>query len=143
MLRTTLAVGLWIGFIKYSRCGCFIYIRRKRAVFAADDEIRTVTGLVQNQDLRRVDQAIVQVRDQEGNVVTQGVTNQAGEFTVTVPEEGTYSVSAVQDTYKSEFVVVKIGVEQAAPVTLTLSVTQDIALEIVLSTAGDPIQGIE
>ena len=54
------------------------------AVFAADNETRTITGLVQSQDLRRVDQAIVQVRDQEGNVVTQGVTNQAGEFTVTV-----------------------------------------------------------
>jgi outer membrane receptor for ferrienterochelin and colicin len=78
-----------------------------------------------------VDQAIVQVRDQEGNVVTQGVTNQAGEFTVTVLEEGTYSVSAVQDTYKSEFVVVKVGMERAAPVALTMSVTQDIALEIV------------
>jgi hypothetical protein len=101
------------------------------AVFAADDETHTITGLVQNQDLRRVDQAIVQVRDREGNVVTQGVTNQAGEFTVTVPEEGTYSVSAVQDTYKSEFVVVKIGEERAASVALTLAVTKDIALEIV------------
>ena len=98
---------------------------------AADNETRTITGLVQSQDLRRVDQAIVQVRDQEGNVVTQGVTNQAGEFTVTVPQEGTYSVSAVQDTYKSEFVVVKIGTERAAPVALTLAVTQEIALEIV------------
>lgn len=101
------------------------------AVLAADNETRMITGLVQNQDLRRVDQAIVQVRDQEGNVVTQGVTNQAGEFIVTVPEEGTYSVSAVQDTYKSEFVVVKIGVERVASVALTLAVTKDIALEIV------------
>jgi outer membrane receptor protein involved in Fe transport len=103
------------------------------AVSAADNETLTIIGLVQGQDLRRVDQAIVQVRDQEGNVVTQGVTNQAGEFTVTAPQEGTYSVSAVQDTYKSEFVVVKIGTERAAPVTLTISVTQDIALEIVSS----------
>ena len=38
----------------------------------------------------------MQVRDQEGNVVTQEVTNQAGEFTITVPSEGTYSVSAVR-----------------------------------------------
>jgi hypothetical protein len=104
-------------------------------ISAADLETRTITGLVQSQDLRRVDQAIVQVRDQEGNIVTQGVTNQAGEFTVTVPQEGTYSVSAVQDTYKSEFVVVKIGTDRAAPVALTLAVTQEIALEI----AGDPI----
>jgi hypothetical protein len=98
---------------------------------AEEDALRTVSGAVQNQDLRRVDQAIVQVRDQEGNVVTQGVTNQAGEFTVTVPQEGTYSVSAVQETYRSEFVVVKIGTELPAPVLLTLAVTQEIALEIV------------
>ena len=124
-------VGLWIGLISMSRCVDVMCVRRSDAVFAADNGRRTITGPVQSQDLRRVDQAIVQVRDQEGNVVTQGVTNQAGEFTVTVPEEGTYSVSAVQDTYKSEYVVVKIGVERAAPVTLTLSVTQEIALEIV------------
>jgi len=98
----------------------------------------TVTGTVQSQDLRRADQAIVQVRDQEGNVVTQGVTNQAGEFTVTVSHEGTYSVSAVQDTYKSEHVVVKIGGEPPVPITLTLAVTQEIALEIV-----SPLQAIQ
>lgn len=90
-----------------------------------------ITGTVQNQDLRRVDQAIVQVRDQEGNVVTQGVTNQAGEFAVTIPQSGTYSVSAVQDTYRSEYIVVTVGAEPTEPVTLTLSVTQEIALEIV------------
>src|SRR5574341_1244820 len=66
---------------------------------------RVITGTVQNQDLRRVDQAIVQVRDQEGNVVIQEVTNQAGEFTVLVPAEGTYSISAVQDTYKMDGVI--------------------------------------
>jgi hypothetical protein len=124
-------VGLWIGLISILVVVISCVSGAGDAVFAADNETRTITGLVQNQDLRRVDQAIVQVRDQEGNVVTQGVTNQAGEFTVTVPEEGTYSVNAVQETYKSEFVVVKIGMERAAPVTLTLSVTQDIALEIV------------
>jgi hypothetical protein len=99
--------------------------------FAADTDPRTITGSVQNQDLRRVDQAIVQVRDQEGTVVAQGVTNQAGEFTITVPQEGTYSVSAVQDTFKSEFVVVKIDTERPPPVSLTLAVTKEIALEIV------------
>jgi hypothetical protein len=130
MLQIT-RVGLWIGFISILVVVISSICVASDAVFAADNETRTITGLVQNQDLRRVDQAIVQVRDQEGNVVTQGVTNQAGEFTVTVPEEGTYSVNAVQETYKSEFVVVKIGMERAAPVTLTLSVTQDIALEIV------------
>jgi len=127
----TIPLGLWIGLISTFAVVMSCVSGVGEAVSAANDETRTITGLVQNQDLRRVDQAIVQVRDPEGNVVTQGVTNQAGEFTVTVPQEGTYSVSAVQDTYKSEFVVVKIGTERAAPVTLTLSVTQDIALEIV------------
>jgi len=98
---------------------------------AADHDV--VTGLVQGQDLRRVDQATVRVRDQEGNVVAQEVTNQAGEFTIKVPQEGTYSISAVQDNYTSEFVVVKIDTDRVAPVTLTLSVTKDIALEIVSS----------
>ncbi|HMU54136.1 MAG TPA: TonB-dependent receptor [Nitrospira sp.] len=92
---------------------------------------RVITGAVQNQDLRRVDQAIVEVRDQEGNVVTQGVTNQAGEFSLTVPEDGLFSISAVQDTYKSEYVVVKVGTEQPVPIMLTLSMTREIALEIV------------
>ncbi len=92
---------------------------------------RTITGLVQNQDLRRVDQAIVQVRDAEGTIVVQGITNQAGKFSVTVPQEGTYSVSAVQETYRSEYVIVRIGAEKPAPITLTLALTQEIALEIV------------
>jgi outer membrane receptor protein involved in Fe transport len=132
MLRT-IPLGLWIGLISILAVVMPCVSGASDAVSAADNEILTIIGLVQSQDLRRVDQAIVQVRDQEGNVVTQGVTNQAGEFTVTAPQEGTYSVSAVQDTYKSEFVVVKIGTERAAPVTLTISVTQDIALEIVSS----------
>src|SRR5256712_4916970 len=130
MLRT-ISVGLWIGLISILAVVISCVSGAGDAVYAADNETRTIAGLVQSQDLRRVDQAIVQVRDQEGNVVTQGVTNQAGEFTVTVPQEGTYSVSAVQDTYKSEFVVVNIGMERAASVVLTLAVTKEIALEII------------
>ena len=130
MLRTT-SLGLWIGLISIFALVMSCVSGAGDTVSAADNETLTIIGLVQGQDLRRVDQAIVQVRDQEGNVVTQGVTNQAGEFTVTVPQEGTYSVSAVQDTYKSEFVVVKIGMEPTASVALTLAVTKDIALEIV------------
>ena len=130
MLRT-IPVGLWIGLISILAVVISYVSSAGDVVYAADNEPRTIAGLVQSQDLRRVDQAIVQVRDQEGNVVAQGVTNQAGEFTVTVPQEGTYSVSAVQDTYKSEFVVVNIGMERAASVVLTLAVTKEIALEII------------
>jgi len=93
--------------------------------------LRPITGSVQNQDLRRVDQAIVQVRDQEGNIVAEGITNQSGEFSVTMDKEGTYSVSAIQETYRSEYAVVTVGTEELAPVSLTLSLTKEIALEIV------------
>jgi len=99
---------------------------------AAEGQVNgIITGTVQNQDLRRAGQATVQVRDQEGNVVAQGVTNQAGEFSLTVANEGTYSVSAVQETYRSEYVVVRIGTEPPPPLSLTLALTKEIALEIV------------
>src|SRR5436853_4725063 len=92
---------------------------------------RTITGSVQNQDLRRVPQAIVEVKDQEGRLVADTVTNDAVEFSVTVPVEGAYSVSAVHETYRSEYVVIRIRAEKPAPVRLTLAQTQEIALEVV------------
>ena len=98
-----------------------------RAVAA---EPNLITGSVQNQDLRRVPQVIVEVKDQEGTLVTTGVSNDAGEFSIPVPDEGTYSVSAVQDTYRSEYIVLKVGTEAPNPVTLTLSKTKEIALEV-------------
>ncbi|MEW6544087.1 MAG: TonB-dependent receptor [Nitrospirota bacterium] len=91
----------------------------------------TITGVVQNQDLRRIPQVIVELRDQEGSVVADTVTNDAGEFSIAAPAEGTYSVSAVQETYRSEYIILRIGTEKPAPVTLTLSLTQEIALDIV------------
>ena len=99
---------------------------------------RRLTGFVQNQDLRRVPQAIVQVRDQEGNTLAQTVTDDAGEFSVTIPQDSTVSVSAVLDTYRSEYLVVTRGSEQARPIRLTLAETQEIALDIVSPLA--PIQ---
>lgn len=99
---------------------------------------RTISGAVQNQDLRRVPQATVEVRDQEGTTVATGVADDAGEFSLSVPEEGTYSVSAVQDTYRSEYAVIRVGTEPPAPVKLTLSKTKEIALEVVSPLA--PIQ---
>src|SRR6476646_10452684 len=70
------------------------------STYAADDEVFRVAGSDKHQDLRRVDQAIVHVREQGGNLVGEGVTNPAGEFRILVPESGTYSISAVQDTYR-------------------------------------------
>ncbi len=107
-------------------------------VFAQDRAGLKITGSVQNQDLRRIPQAIVQVRDQEGTVVADGVTNDAGEFSVTVPGKGTYSVSASHDTYRSEYVIVRILAEAPAPIKLTLAGSQEIALEVVSSLP--PIQ---
>ncbi|MBM4121883.1 MAG: TonB-dependent receptor [Nitrospira sp.] len=97
----------------------------------SSEALRTITGFVQNQDLRRVPQAIVYIKDQEGKVVADAVTNDAGEFSVTAPVEGTYSVSAVNETYRSEYVIIRIETEEPAPVKLTLALTQEIALDIV------------
>ncbi len=99
---------------------------------------RVITGEVQNQDLRRVPQATVQVRDQEGTLVKSVATNDAGEFSVEVPGEGTYSVSAVLDTYRSEYQVLKVGMQAVPPLRLTLAQTKEIALEIVSPLAPIP-----
>jgi outer membrane receptor protein involved in Fe transport len=104
----------------------------------AANPLNTVTGLVQNQDLRRVPQATVEIKDQDGTIVATGVTNDAGEFAIPLPERGTYSVSAVRETYRSEYVVLVFGEEPPEPVTLTLSLTKEIALEVVSPLA--PIQ---
>ncbi|WHZ15549.1 MAG: TonB-dependent receptor [Nitrospira sp.] len=93
-------------------------------------QAHTIRGTVQNQDLRRVPQATVEVKDQEGTLAGTAVANGAGEFAVEIPDEGTYSVSAVQDTSRSEYVIIKVGTEPLPPVTLTLSNTREIALEV-------------
>ncbi len=108
-------------------CICLTVLDLGRSVAA---EPNLITGSVQNQDLRRVGQAIIEVKNQEGTVVTTGVSNDAGEFSIPVSADGTYSVSAVQETYRSEYIVVKIGTEALDPITLTLSKTKEIALEI-------------
>lgn len=95
------------------------------------DQTQTIKGIVQQQDLRRVPQAIIEVKSQDGQMVSSGVSNDAGEFKITVPEDGTYSVSAVQETYRSEYVVLTLGEEPLKPVTLTLSKTKELSLEVV------------
>lgn len=97
----------------------------------SDDLARTITGTVQYQDQRRAGQATVQIRDQEGQVVAETVSNEAGEFGVTLPAEGTYSVSALQGNLTSEYVIVKGDTVQLAPVTLTLAPKTELAIEVV------------
>ncbi len=92
---------------------------------------QTITGYVQNADLRRVAQATVELRDKEGTLVTSATTTDAGGFMLFVPRDGVFSVHAVQDTYRSEHVVIEISQEAPAPVVLTLTETKDVALEIV------------
>ena len=92
---------------------------------------QTIAGYVQNADLRRVAQAIVELRDPEGALVTSATTNDAGGFLLIPPGDGVFSVQAIQDTYRSEHVVLTIDREAPDPVVLTLTETTDIALEIV------------
>ncbi|NGZ02783.1 MAG: hypothetical protein CV090_07010, partial [Nitrospira sp. WS238] len=96
-----------------------------------NDRLPVIRGIVQNQDLRRVSQAVIEVKNQDGDVVSSAVSDDAGEFKITVSEGGTYSVSAVQETYRSEYVVLTLGEEPTQPVTLTLSETKEVALEVV------------
>ena len=96
-----------------------IVVSQNMVALAAEGsaEVR-VAGTVQNQDLRRVGQVVVEVKDQEGTVVATTVSNEAGEFAVSVPSNTTYSVSAVQETYRSEYVVLMLGAEAPKPVKL-------------------------
>lgn len=121
------ASGVWLMMVMLATVGGTLPV-----VQAEDkEEIQTIKGVVQNQDLRRVPQAVIEVKNQEGETVSSGVSNDAGEFKISVPDSGTYSVSAVQETYRSEYVVLTLGEELPKPVTLTLSKTKEVALEVV------------
>ena len=98
---------------------------------AAAPANQTIAGYVEHADLRRVAQATVELRDQEGTLVTSGTTTDAGEFTLVAPHHGVFSVQAVQDTHRSKHVVMTVGQEEPIPIVLTITETQDIALEIV------------
>ena len=92
---------------------------------------RVVKGSVQYEDLRKVGQVVVQVRDQEGQIVSQAVTNDAGEFSVPVPTDGAYSVNATQGTLRTEYVILRGDTVQSEPLTLTLVPSVELALEVV------------
>jgi len=120
---------MWRHFIVFLLYLCLcLTVLHPNHVIAGDPNF--IEGLVQNQDLRRVGQVVVEVKNQEGTVVTAGVSNDAGEFRIPLPPVGTYSVSAVQDIFRSEYIVLKIGSEAPDPITLTLSKSRVIALEV-------------
>ncbi|MCX5725494.1 MAG: TonB-dependent receptor [Nitrospirae bacterium] len=121
-------------FLFRSICFCLCWSLFAHAqVLAAESAL--IVGSVQNQDLRRAGQVAVEVKDQEGTLVATGFSNEAGEFRISVPADGTYSVSARQDSYRSEYIVLKIGTEAPSPITLTLSKANEISLEVRSSLA--------
>lgn len=93
--------------------------------------LRTIVGAVQTQDLRRVPQATVQVKDQEGHVVAETVTDEAGEFLVAAPGTGVYSVNATRETLRSEYVILRVGVTAPQPLKLTLAPPKELSLEVI------------
>lgn len=90
-----------------------------------------VVGIVQYQDLKRAGQSTVQIKDQEGTVISETVSDDAGEFSVVLPPEGTYSISAVQGNLRSEYRIVKSGAPSSSPAVLTLAPTTELAIEVV------------
>ena len=92
---------------------------------------RTIAGYVHNEDLRRVAAVTVELRDQQGALVTTAVTTDSGEFTLHVPHDGEFSIQAVQDTHRSERLVITGDPEELTSIVLTMVEIQDIALEIV------------
>ncbi|MGC4098767.1 MAG: hypothetical protein QM706_16770 [Nitrospira sp.] len=58
-----------------------------------DNETRSIKGVVQNQDHHQMPQALIEVRSQDGDIVSSGVSNNViKELKLSVPEGGTYSV---------------------------------------------------
>ena len=87
-----------------------------------------IAGYVQNEDLRRVAQATVELRDQEGALVMSKSTDEAGEFIFIAPVPGVFSIRSIQETYRSEYEIIEVGKEILSPVVLTMAVTQDLSL---------------
>src|ERR1041384_3983637 len=102
----------------------------------ATGEGTTLSGVVQYQDLRRAgasesNQAVVQVRDEEGTTIAETVTKEAGAFSVLVPKDGTFSISAQQGSLRSEYVIVRGDAPPREPIRLTLSRVEEMALEVI------------
>lgn len=103
-----------------------------------DKKVWIVTGVVQYEDLRRVPQATVELRDQEGTVIDTQVTNEGGEFSLAPPDRGIYSIRAIQEALSSESTILEIGTDPFMEIRLTLAARQELTLEVVASLP--PIQ---
>jgi outer membrane receptor protein involved in Fe transport len=103
-----------------------------------DEKVWIVTGVVQDEDLRRVSQATVELRDQEGTVIDTQVTNEGGEFILAPPDRGIYSIRAIQEALSSESTILEIGTNPLMDIRLTLAAREELTLEVVASLP--PIQ---
>jgi len=102
------------------------------------ERVWIITGVVQYKDLRRVPQATVELRDQEGSLLDTQVTNDGGEFIFGVSASGIYSIRAIQASLSSESVIVRITTEPLTELMLTLASRQELTLEVVATLP--PIQ---
>jgi outer membrane receptor protein involved in Fe transport len=102
------------------------------------ERVWIITGGVQYEDLRRVPQANVQLRDQEGTLLEAQATNEGGEFIFSAPGSGIYSIQATQASLSSESFILKIRNDPLSEVILTLASRQELALEVVATLM--PIQ---
>lgn len=102
------------------------------------ERVWIITGVVQYEDLRRVPQATLHLRDQEGLLIETQVTNEGGEFIFGAPGPGIYSIRATQSSLSSESAILKIKMEPLTKVLLTLASRQELTLEVVASLP--PIQ---
>ena len=101
---------IWCGlFLWIFGLGTFVGVSFVQAKDKGKNEsIWIVTGLVQYEDLRRVPQATVELRDQEGTLIETQLTNEGGEFILAPPESGIYSIRATQSDLSSESTILKI-----------------------------------
>ncbi|MCA9464785.1 MAG: TonB-dependent receptor, partial [Nitrospira sp.] len=95
------------------------------------EPVWVVTGVVQYEDLRRVEQAKIELRDQEGQLVESQVSDANGAFILGIPQPGIYSVRGMHSTLASESVILTVDVEPLTEVTLTLAPRQELTLEVV------------
>ncbi len=121
-----LLVGLWVS---WEIVGPMSFARSETTEVKAG--VWVVTGIVQSEDLSRIGQAKVELRDQEGQLIETQISNSAGEFVVSPPQPGIYSISAVQSTLSSESAIITVEREPIIAVTLTLAPRREITLEVV------------
>jgi hypothetical protein len=102
------------------------------------ERVWIITGVVQGEELRRVPQAKVELRDQEGSLLDTQVPNEGGEFIFGVSDSGIYSIRGLQTSLSSESFIVKISNQLLTEVILTLASRQELTLEVLATLP--PIQ---